>query len=483
MELRLVLAALRRNGTFVLGLALLGLVAAAALLNLRSGQYVASATLLLDPLAVTTPLQPPFSGDPERYIGGQLRVLESTELAERAAARLPGQNARSIQSAVSLDHVTGSDVVDITARADSSEVAEGIANTLADTYVQQRRSQTGNALKAEQDRVDAQIATVERAIAALTIPASTGTLTPRQAQQQARQQAQQQVLLAQYQQLVEQRSDLLAPSATSDKSAVIDPATSAAREGLPLVPSLTAGLILGGLLGLGLMVAREGRTPHVSGREDVHRVLGTPAVAAFPAVGGRRRGGDQQVIEALVPSAQSLAALVAVLPAAGKRRLVGVCSAQPGAGCSTVASSLAVAFAHNGLDVVIVYAGTPPRVLQPPTGADRGVGWLAPTAWDRIRTVTLGTADSLARPEEVLGAVQNLPPECDLVVVDLPPMLVSPIGAVLASWWDDLIVVVPTPDERQQELELVAEMLSGAERLRMHPVVNAGGSRMLATSA
>jgi len=457
VELRLVVAALRRRALVVAAAALLGLLLAGVLLALKTGPYEATASLLLDPLAVTTPLQEPSSGDPERFVDGQLRVLASGELAGQVAQKLPGTDAASVRGAVVLAHVTGSDIVDVTARADSAAGARDTANTLVNTYVEQRRSQARSALKAQQDDLDKRVTAVQKQLATLGRPADAG---------------EQQVVLAQYQDLLEQRRTLLAPGATSDKTAVVDPAEEGVRTRLPGPATLLGGLVLGALAGLALAIAREGRSPHVSGRPDVERVLGLPAVAVFPR-GPRGRRGSQRVSDSVAPAASALASVVAVLPALGKRRLVGVCSARPGAGSPNVAMGMAVSFSRQGLEVVVVRAGRASRGEDHAYGRDEaGRLRLQPSSFDGVSVLWLEGSQGVPWHEEVRSAVPELPAGSDVVVVDLPPVLVDPVAVVLASWWDDLVLVVPVPDERQQDLELVREMLAGKSDLRLHPVVN-----------
>ncbi len=462
MELRLLAAALRRRLTVIVLAALAGVAVAALLLTSQSSTYRATASLLLDPLAVTTPLGQPFTGDPERYIGGQMRILQGQELAQAAARNLPGETAASLSRSVSVTHTVGSDLVDVTAESDRPSRARALANAVVETYVAQRRAETAAQTKAVVDQVDGELAAVQASLNGLR---GTG----------AGVEAQRQLQLQQYQQALDRKREVTAPGATRDATRVLDLAPlPPPTQRLPRAATLAVGGLGGAVLMLGGAVLAEALRPRVTHRRQVERMLRTPVLTAFSRA-SRRPIRQDRVVNRLLPQARTLAALVALTPQEGKRRVVGVCGATPGAGTTTIATALAVAFAEQGSNVVLVHSGKGQRLPGSPeaapyqshgsNGSERG-DWVVV---DDTLTRAGGSAGvSTAtwqggrppRAEDVVAIVDELPAVHDVVVLDLPPVLRSPLPAAVTSWVQDVVMVVRLPEELERDVELAHGMLA-----------------------
>jgi capsular polysaccharide biosynthesis protein len=471
MELRLLAAALRRQFLTVLVTTALGLLLALRLLASPTDTYAASATLLLDPLAVTTPLGQQFTGDPERYVSGQMRVLQGKKLARSASVLVPGQSAASLRRAVSVNHVVGSDLVDVTAEARDPSTAQALANAVVDTYVKQRRDETAAASAAVLAQVDEEIRVVEEGLRAL--PATGPAVEGRRG-----------FLLAQYQQLLERRRTVAAPGATRDQTQVIDPAsrpTSPNR--LPRGQTLAAGAGLGLLAGLGITVLLEALRPRVTTRRQLQRMTDLPGLT-FKRGWRHRSLGAHARVKALLPTARTLAVYLSLVPTEDKRRVVGVTSVRPGADCSSVALSVAVAFADQGRSVVLLRG--PSRTQHRPT-ADAGLSVLQPgrpgapserweegtgmqiedSQWPGVSTATW-TGDRPLTAEDIVTAVGAVPPQHDVVVLDLPPVLDVPVASGVSSWVDDLVMLVRIPHELEEDANLAhALLMSNSHDLRL----------------
>lgn len=470
MELKVFVSALRRGLVPILLLSVLGGLWGGVVRGLLPERYAATASLLLDPLAVTVPGENPFSGDPERYVSGQLRVLESAALAERAAQAVPGVDVDTLQDSVVLTHVVGSDVVDITATAESPEVARDVANALATTYVEDRRAASQAAVTAQREAVDAQIAELERALGAAAGPGPQDL-------------AARQVLASRLEELLGERAELSSPSVVKDVTALVDPA------GLPTVPermslpvAVAGGALVGALLGLGAVSILEARSPHVVTRSHAEVVLGRPVLVTFPKVRGQRRK-----LAGLLPEAQTLAATIAGAPAEGKRRVVAVCSSTRSAGNSTIAAAVATAFAQQGWHVALLPLDDGrASALLPVVGEAEAVdtghrssagGWTLHEA-ERPGVTVVQRPAEWGQPqfEEVLALTGALPEEHDVVVLDVPPVLESPLAAQLSRWVDDVVLVVPVPEQGEPDLALAQESLGLGSGVRTHAVLNRRGT-------
>jgi hypothetical protein len=469
MELRLLAAALRRRMLVVALAALVGASLAAVLLTTQAGTYRATASLLLDPLAVTTPLGQPFTGDPERFVGGQMRVLQGQELAARAARLVPGEDADSLRQSVRVSHIVGSDVVDVTAEAREPRTAQALANAVVQAYVEQRQAETAAQIEAVVEEVDQQVAEVEQALAAL--PPETGTESvPNQ---------QRQILLAQYQQLLDRQRSVTAPDAVRDSTRPLDLAPVPREpERLPAAATLAAGAALGALVMLAVSVVAEALRPRVTHRRQLESLLATPVLAAFGKP-GRRPGRPEQQVKRLLPVARTVTSLIALSPHEGKRRLVGVCGASARTDGSGPALALAVAFAGQGSNVVLVQCAPDGLESQrrkgerptsrPPAGPDggwlghgdgNGETFLRSTDWVDVHRACWAGARP-ARLEDVAELVEALPPVHDVLVLDLPPVIDSPLAASLTPLTQDVVLLVGLPDELERDVELAHGMLTG----------------------
>ena len=121
MELSYLIAAIRRRWWLVGLLSLLGAV----------GGYLAggSPVVAYEARAVLN-IQPPqnalggtvFFNDPDRYVIGQLSVLQNSGLASQVAEQFPGETMQSISRAVAVTHEPRTDLVTVAVtRADAKQ--------------------------------------------------------------------------------------------------------------------------------------------------------------------------------------------------------------------------------------------------------------------------------------------------------------------------------------------------------------------------
>lgn len=445
MELQHLAVGLRRRKALLGLVTLLGVALAALVLQLAGpGTYQATATLLLDPTAVTTPQQKPFNGDPERYVGGQIRLLESEALAAQAGRKLPGQSVTSIVEAVTLSHVTGSDLVDVTAAETEPSRARDVANALADTYVEQRRAETTAAVDSQLAAVRKQLTDVQDSLTALRGLANA---------------PERDVLLNQFESLTTQEAALRAPGVTQDNTAVIDPAVlPTSPHGLPRAPVLLLGLVLGLAAGGAAAVALEARRPHAGSTTEVERMIGRPVLASLPRM--RRHNLLPGRSRATVRTAASI--LVAQ-PHEGRPRLVAIASVAEQGAAPTVCRALLEALRDQGLDAVMIDLGDP----EEPEGRDRawpGAG--GDPAGSSARSASMPAGDVVMSEDRARTLVADLPSIHELVLLALPPVLQSPLAVAASRWVDDVVLVVDLDEVRQRELDLTWPLFDGASARR-----------------
>jgi Mrp family chromosome partitioning ATPase len=171
--------------------------------------------------------------------------------------------------------------------------------------------------------------------------------------------------------------------------------------------------------------------------------------------------------------------------------VVGVCGVRRGAGATTIATALAEAFAEQGANVVLVQAAAAVRgpALDGDT-AEASYGkrsdlpqdtWefvaepdssLPSAAWADVSTAHW-TGRRPPRGDDLAALVDELPPVHDVVVLDLPPVLESPLPTAVTPWVQDVVMLVRLPHELESDVTLAHGMLASTRAdLRLQVVPN-----------
>ena len=140
------LRAIRLHWRLIAATALVAMVSCAVFLQFLSPDYEAQAQVLVTPLTpddqsfVGLPVVRTAPGDPTRTVTTVAGVIESPEVAERAAQGLDDEvDAAQIEDAVTVAPEEGSNVIDITANADDPELAAAIASAYAEAALKVRQ--------------------------------------------------------------------------------------------------------------------------------------------------------------------------------------------------------------------------------------------------------------------------------------------------------------------------------------------------------
>ncbi|WP_298459302.1 hypothetical protein [uncultured Cellulomonas sp.] len=464
MELGIVAAAVRRWSVLILVLGLVGALGAVVVAGTLDERYRASATLLLDPTAVLVPGQRIATGDPERYVDSQLRVLTSAALAERAAAELSGTSAQDVQDALTLTQITGSDVVDVTAEAQTAEAARDLANAVAFAYVTTRGEESSSARQEQIQALDSQIADLESSLSPAAVPDSASSA--------------QQLLADQIADLQSQRNALVLPTAVQDRTAVIDPAIAPTSSQTPstLLVAL-GGAALGLLAGAILATVREAQHPHVMGPADAQSLLDTASVVDITVDRGRRPGaaaGTRHGRDGSPGGGTSLAATISGGLAGSSPRRLAVCGVADASASWDVAVSLGDALARQGERVALVALAHATAAAGGPAGraatGDHAAKWTRADGGRSGMSVWRPTSAEPLSAEEVRDHVADVSGDHDAVVVQAPPVLHSPLVAHLAADVDAVLLAVVAGAERNDDLLLAHRTLIG-RGAPVHPVL------------
>jgi Mrp family chromosome partitioning ATPase len=396
VELSFIASAVRRRWWLVpLGL-VLGALAGTLLPPKDASAYEARAVLIIQP-----PQNPlggnTFVNDPDRYVIGQLSVLQSSELAARLADKFPGETTASIRSAVSVEQAPKTDIVTVTARSSDPAKAERLANAWAELYISDLRDRASAAqgpalesVKRQIDEINSKLTAVQQTISDnQKVIADQSTLVTALASQGGQNtsfnpnndarviaakeaittatakvseaQGQQQLLLQQYNQFLNNRSQLELAANLRVASEIVQPAL------VPILPTSSGnrlftlvGAVGGAIAGLVATVGWARVSSRLVDARQVEEALGHPVVGLLSRQRAFQAPLAEQVTRALPdvvrPVVHQLCVRAEARSQEGRPLRLAVIGSMHGAGCTSVAVALATQFASTGARVVLVDA-------------------------------------------------------------------------------------------------------------------------------
>jgi polysaccharide biosynthesis transport protein len=363
-------------------------------------------------------------------------------------------------------------------------VARSRAQSFAESYLDFKRRQSQQLLRNQTRRVEEQIQSLSRDIAALdeeivatTDPVLRQTLSGRQAAQTARLGV-----------LQQQLGDLQSNAALSDPGMIVQPAS------LPSDPAnenyLRNGflaLVLGLILGLGLAFLRERLDDRIRDIEDLEAHLGAPGLAVIPRRKRFRVGRRSRPVTLAAPTSPAAEAYrrfcTGFLFASDERAARVVMIASPGgeSGKAATAVNLSVALAEAGKRVVLVSADLRSAPAAEKTEGPGLVDVLSGTntldealRLSSIRNLELlGAGAAPSNPTEILHSkktaslFRELASSMDFVVIESAPALPVADSLVLGAVVDGVVLVARANETRRDAVAKSREqfMRSGAQVL------------------
>lgn len=244
------------------------------------------------------------------------------------------------------------------------------------------------------------------------------------------------------------------------------------------------GAILGLMLGGGAAFLREHLNTAIRRNDEIEPLLHTPSLAVVPRIalngnaanGGPRLrlpvrhsgNGVEKPLERLVTvnSAHSTGAEAfrnlrtnLIFANTGNVNRLLITSSMSGEGKSTTASNLAVAFAQQGVRVLLIDAdlrkptlyrifgfSREPGLVEVLAGMEPLESCIRPTPVDGLSLITSGALPP--NPSELLGGdrmreiLDKAAQEFELVIVDAPPVLVAGDASILGAMCDGAVVVI-----------------------------------------
>ena len=449
---------------------------AAAYLAVATEQYRAEADLLVipasrDDTALNSLPLIRESSDPTRDVETASRLVTSRNVAEAVKADLGlDQSADSLRAQVSAEPVAQSNIVAVTATADSPDLARDLANGFANGVVEQRskviRTEAAKQIAGLRDQLQQAEDNGENTADALAAQ------------------------IAELQSIV-QSGD---PTMTVDTRA---DAPSSPFSPKPVV-TIIAGIFAGLVLGIGGAFAMNALDPRLRREEQLRELYSLPILARVPkerraptfTLGKRRFGIGPRERErrALPPGELSAATLesyrtLRTMLAAQRRddgnsRSVLVTGPSPSEGKTTTAINLASSLALAGNRVILIEADFRRPTVGEALGVRARVGIgdvllgnvsledalvLAPPFGDNLCALLVDRADdwlaevlSLPAAEALLEDAKRL---ADYVVLDSPPLTQVIDAMPLARQVDDVVLVVRLGSSNLTQLAHLGDLL------------------------
>lgn len=471
---------------FVLLIPLLLAVGGAALLSyFTTPVYTATATARVDIAASGIDTQDPNAAD--RFLNTYSAIVKTTPFLTRVISDLqlktdPGTLANN----VGTKPVSGTELMEVTARAGSAQEAAAIANDLTNllrdpTFIAQTIVSPVPAITSQIDTTRQQLDQEQATLANLQATnAPESQIASQQAVVDATRNAYETLLNQLAQEQVKQGQAARAFS-------VVEPAEAPSAPSSPRWKfNLAAGLLAGLGAGVALSLVLEYVDPTLRGVRDLEGVTPLPVLASIP-FGIRWKYPPPPVS----PDYRLLATKLQTSMQEQQRRSLLFTSARPDEGNTTVATYTAMAMAQAGLRVLIVDANlNRPDLhklfnipLSPglysfisANGArpTKPVAEAAPDAIQaspvpRLSVLTAGT--KMNDPSELLASAEMrqfldyLETQWDIVVIDGPSMTTSAGSAVIAPVVDGVVLVAA---EGQASSKSVEETLNELTSLGAH---------------
>ena len=479
MELAFLTSAVRRYFWIVVLGAVLGALPGLYMTFTAEQLYESRAVLLMAPPTQTrSTTGGNYQGDPDRYVAGEMSVLES--LSDQVTEAVGGPDAMEGVE-VTFEQQPLTDVVVVIATAPNPELARDVADAYTDQYfvalgAQLERTQgpaiediEGEiaAVKAALDDVDARIDTALRPYLGREAIPTVEQVAPALASEK-------ETLSAQYSELQATRAELgsglrVASRVVRDANLPTEPLASSGKM------MVVVGAVAGGFLGLlaAVVVARLSRS--VIDDDQAEEILGHDIVGTmpdWPEVATSRTA----VLQPPTPQVeQFLDALGVRVEAVGQGTgtvSAVVCGVRSNAGTTTLATSLALQLASPEVSVLLVDADRHhPEVTELLSGGEgRSDVEVVDTTVTNLQFVTLAGLTTLAsslsgdrRPNAELQ-LSVASTYADVVIIDGGALMGSASTVQLTRACDAVVVAIP----RRQSirgLETIAHELRSRDHL------------------
>jgi non-specific protein-tyrosine kinase len=460
---------IRERIRLIIAVTVLTTLAAIAYLAVAPNVYEARSELLVTPVPADDPALSGLpiirqSSDPTRDVETAARLIANRQVAERVRDEIP-EAPNPLLDNVTAEPVAQSNLVAITARAESARAAQRTANGFAEHAIELQTDKLHAAL-------DKSIANLEARVEAQT---------PREREEATGGELSLRAQLTRLQTLRGQED----PTMSIQSRAAEPNAPASPKKKLTLIAGVLAGLILG----IGGAFALQVLDPRLRREEQLRALYGLPVLGRIPKEG--KVGNTALAPERLSPSTLEAYRTLRATLAASRRGsktdtpAILVTSPSPSEGKTTSAINLASSLALAGNSVILIEAD----LRRPAIGAALGVTTKTGTgsvllgmtdledalvetnAYGRYLRLLLadssGGASGFMADQLFLPAAGHLVEDAkalaDYVIVDSPPLAEVIDALPLAQQVDEVLVVVRLGRTQLTKLQNLGELLARSD--------------------
>lgn len=484
------------------------LVVAGALIGLLLASQVGSETGITYESRALLNVAPPSSAsvgsffDPDRYIAGQITVLDGRELAEDVAATVQAAGMdlapNQVRGMTTAEQRPGTNIVEIVVQTDDATVAQKVAQTYADEYLlgQRQRAEQFNAaelealIKTEADlisRISDYNAEISAAVAAWqaenpreadgTVPniPPASVLAPEA-------ETFRQITVQELNQVKTARTELELVATSKANSEIVSQAN---EPRLPVSSDdallVLAGGVFGAILGLAVAVLWSGLSSTVLDDEEAAEIIGQPLTATVQVRSVSRSGVEKALTDVSPKYAGAVESLAVRCEATGGLRdplVICVVGTERGAGSTSLSVALAERFANVGARVVLVDGdGRYPELTHASKAASAlGIAELFTTTASgeprpfsdhlapldqRVSLLGLGgwSGEVGLRSSAVERVLEAARSGGDVVIVDAGPLLDSASANQFVHESDVVVLTMPARGQKARDLTHVVRAL------------------------
>ena len=471
------LQVLKRRWRLIAAVTVLAVAGSLAYSILQSPQYRATAEVLLAPTAFD--VQRGGADISPEEVATQVRIVTSRPVAELVSEDLQLAETPALDDLVTVEAVGTARVLQISARAPEAAEAEEIAESVAESYLSYRRTNTQQSLSEvaalltdRQQQIEARIDRLDAELS--SNPDKTGEL-----------EAERRNLLSQLGQITAQLAGLDITVSAGAGGDVLTPMDGSAVQVAPRPYANAAlALVIGLLLGIALAYPRDRLDKVGHSAQAIESRLGPVTVLSRvpqwrsgrePITVSQPDSRASQAFQSLVTQIRFRLGQQAVPGSADGGRVILVTSADTAEDRTEIAENLAVAAARVGLRVVLVDAdlrhSAQPLKLAPDTSrglidvlqGDELAPALSASHVDGLKILPSGDQSSeptgLMASARMRAVVQALRKSMDLVVLITPPVGSYADALELAASADLSILVCRVGESRLAPVESAARRL------------------------
>jgi capsular exopolysaccharide synthesis family protein len=463
--------------------------AAVAFSLLKTPVYISKASVLVE--------APPGTGGIQTgpNMATEKLVASSYEVADRMARRLKlREGPRDLLGNLSVDVPVETEVLDFTYAAPSPETARERAQAFAEAYLAFHRQKLSQETSAARTSALSQISGLNRELQKIQqrLDGADGSVSPAE-----RNRLQSQATFIGSQMLsLQTRLNELDSRDSASPGQIVEPAALPNRPSSPNYPlNAMLGVVVGLMLAVGVVVAREFLGDRIQGKRDLESQVGAPVLGAIPTV--RTRGPiTERLVTKNRPNSlaaeafRQLRANFVIAAGSSDAKTILVTSAGEQEGKTFAAANLGVMLAKAGMNVVLLSADlrrpelerlfgfSPPAELagflregvEPPPEPEASWMW---SIQFNLMLMSLGTASD--NSAELLGSstmaafIKKLRDSADFVLIDAAPLLAVADAATMAPACDAVLIVADANSaarksmmEARQQLERIHAPVVGA---------------------